>query len=138
MRMMYLAAAAALMVCAGSAYAQGGAIEVNLTGAAESPKGDPAGSGKATFRIDAAKGQVCYKLTVAGIGDPTAAHIHKGAAGAAGGPVVPLKAPKGGMVEDCATVAPDVAADMLKNPAGYYVNVHTAAFPGGAIRAQLG
>jgi hypothetical protein len=51
--------------------------------------------------------------------------------------VVPLKAPATGSVEDCATVAKDVAEDMIKNPGNYYVNVHNAEFPGGAIRGQL-
>jgi hypothetical protein len=141
MRMMYAAAGAALMLCAGAAYAQqaqgGRPIEVTMTGAAETPKGDPDGTGTASFRINPGQGQVCYKLTVANIATATAAHIHKGAAGTAGGPVVPLKAPSTGSVEDCATVSKDVAEDMIKNPGAYYVNVHNAEFPGGAVRAQL-
>jgi hypothetical protein len=139
MRILYFAAAAALTVCAGAAYAQQGGrpIEVTMTGAAETPKGDPDGTGTANFRINPGQGQVCYKLTVANIATATAAHIHKGAAGTAGGPVVPLKAPATGSIEDCATVSKDVAEDMIKNPGNYYVNVHNAEFPGGAVRAQL-
>jgi hypothetical protein len=125
---------------AGAALAQQGGrpLEVTMTGAAETPKGDADGTGTASLRINPGQGQVCYKLTVANIAAATAAHIHKGAAGTAGGPVVPLKAPAGGSVEDCATVTKEVAEDMIKNPADYYVNVHNAEFPGGALRGQLG
>jgi hypothetical protein len=131
---------AAGVVTAGIAFAQQGGrpLEVTMTGAAETPKGDADGTGTATLRINPGQGQVCYKLTVANIATATAAHIHKGAAGTAGGPVVPLKAPAGGSVEDCATVSKEVAEDMIKNPANYYVNVHNAEFPGGALRGQLG
>jgi hypothetical protein len=126
------------MSVGGLAHAQAAkAINVKMSGAAETPKGDPDGSGTAELRVDPDKGQVCYKLTVEKIGTATAAHIHKGAAGTSGGPVVPLKAPASGSINDCATVAKDVAQDILKNPANYYVNVHNAEFPGGALRGQL-
>jgi hypothetical protein len=123
---------------AGLALAQEKSITVKMTGAAESPKGDPDGTGTAMLKIDPGKGQVCYDIKVEKIAAATAAHIHKGAAGAAGGPVVPLKAPTSGSVKDCATVSATVAQDMIANPANYYVNVHNAEFPGGALRGQLG
>jgi hypothetical protein len=123
---------------AGLATAQEKTFNVKMSGAAEAPAGDPDGVGMAMLRIDPAKGQVCYKLTVDKIATATAAHIHKGAAGAAGGPVVPLKAPASGSIEDCATVAAAVAQDMIANPANYYVNIHNGEFPGGALRGQLG
>jgi hypothetical protein len=65
------------------------------------------------------------------------AHIHKAPAGANGPVAVPFTAPTNGASEGCATVAPDVAAAIAADPAGYYVNVHNAAFPGGAVRGQL-
>ena len=38
----------------------------------------------------------------------------------------------------CVTTTPAIAAAIIANPLGYYVNVHTTDFPGGAIRGQLG
>ena len=66
------------------------------------------------------------------------AHIHKAAVGAAGPVVVPLTAPASGKAEDCAPVAAELLGAILATPAGYHVNVHTAAFPRGAMRDQLG
>ena len=95
--------------------------------------------GHATVKVDAAKGQVCYDLMVEKLGSAaTMAHIHKAAADAAGPVAVPLKAPDAsGKVKDCTTVDPAVAKDIAANPGGYYVNVHTDQFKGGAIRGQL-
>jgi hypothetical protein len=38
----------------------------------------------------------------------------------------------------CATASASLIADILANPADYYVNVHTKEHPAGAIRSQLG
>jgi hypothetical protein len=84
------------------------------------------------------QGQVCYELSVKDIATPTAAHIHTGAVGASGPVLVPLAAPANGASKDCATLDKEKIADILKNPANYYVNVHNAEFPDGAVRGQLG
>jgi hypothetical protein len=123
----------------GLALAQEGGrpINVTMTGAAETPPGDPDGTGTASFRINPGQMQVCYTLKVSGIAAASAAHIHKGAAGASGAPVVPLMAPTSGTSEGCATTTREIAQDLIQNPSAYYVNVHNAEFPGGALRAQL-
>jgi hypothetical protein len=71
---------------------------------------------------------------------PVAAHIHKGRPNQAGGIVVPLTAPTTGdpgASSGCVTVDAALSHAILKNPHKYYTNVHTAAFPGGAVRGQL-
>ena len=95
--------------------------------------------GSAAFAgvLDPATGRLCYMINVPGLDQVTMAHIHKGAAGENGAPVVPLTAPTGGSSNGCATLAPDLVKAIVANPGGYYVNVHTAAFPGGATRGQL-
>lgn len=114
-------------------------MQTQLTGAAEVPgPGAEKGVGEATLTFDSDKGQVCYMLHATGSDAPTMAHIHKGGAGAGGGVVVELAAPTTGMSEGCAPVPADALADMVAHPANYYVNVHTAAFPRGAMRGQLG
>ncbi len=44
-----------------------------------------------------------------------------------------------GMLSGCVSgVDPALIGEIIANPAGYYVNVHTTPFPGGAVRGQLG
>lgn len=115
-------------------------LVIALTGAAEGPGlGDPDGSGTAELRIDPEQGQFCYSITVANIAPARLAHIHQSPVGEAGGPIiVHLEAPTDGNSEGCVAVAPVVARELLRNRAGYYVNVHNPEHPGGAVRGQLG
>lgn len=97
----------------------------------------PLGHGQVTVVVDPPKGTACFIMNVSGLSQVTAAHIHTGGAGETGSPVLPLEAPTEGASGGCQPVAADLAQALLGNPAGYYVNVHTAAAPGGAIRGQL-
>jgi len=136
--------AAALSACStipsGSARTTGRTLMIPLTGAAEGPGlGDPDGGGMAELLIDPVRGRFCYVLTVDGIAPAQLAHIHRSPVGEAGGPiVVHLEAPTDGESEDCMAIAPEVARSLLQSPAAYYVNVHNADHPGGAVRGQLG
>ena len=77
-----------------------------------------------------------------GIATPTEAHIHVGAAGADGDVAIPLF---GAGLPDTAiavtgsvTVSNTALLNQIEgNPAGFYANIHTAEFPGGAVRGQL-
>ena len=112
----------------------------SLSGAAEVPgPADPDGSGTATITINRGLSEVCWTISVTGITLPAiAAHIHVAPAGVAGPIVVPLTPPDAtGHSSGCATVDRDLAKAIAKDPAAYYVNVHTTDFPAGALRGQL-
>ncbi len=109
-----------------------------LTGANEVAPGDPDGAGTARVRVLGTLNQVCVRLEVRGISRATAAHIHRGVAGVNGPPVVNLDPPDNdGDEDDCDLVGDALADEIQANPAGFYINIHTADFPDGAIRGQL-
>ena len=121
------------------------AAEVTLTATlagvteGDSP-GDPDGTGSASIVIDVELGTACWELTAEGIEPVTQSHIHVGAAGVSGDVVVPLDVDGfEGTSEGCIEPMEDAAIlqDILDDPAGYYVNLHTEDFPPGAIRGQL-
>ena len=100
-------------------------------------RGIPDGSGTAALRVNPGLGEICYTLTVEGVAPIFAAHIHVGTADVAGPVVVPLAPPTSGTSSACATVDRDLALAIVRNPENYYVNVHNADFPAGALRGQL-
>ena len=115
----------------------GNNFSATLSGSSEVPPGDPDGSGRARVTINDAANTICTDLEVRDIGDVTAAHIHRGAAGVNGPPVVTLDAPDDNDSDDCDTKDDALVDEMRKNPGAFYVNVHTTAYPNGAIRGQV-
>ncbi|MEU6355910.1 CHRD domain-containing protein, partial [Streptomyces sp. NPDC047072] len=86
--------------------------------------------------------RVTFSLTWNGIARPTLGHIHEGAAGTNGDVKVGLfTTAMPSTVQSAAgqTEVTDAAlAKRLRtDPAGFYVNLHTKEFPGGAVRGQL-
>ena len=114
-----------------------GAAEVNAQGVPN--QGDPDGIGTATITLNYGQGTVCWELSVFGITLPaSAAHIHEAPVTAPGPVVVPLSAPDAsGFASGCATVDRELIKDIIQHPEEYYVNVHNADYPSGALRGQL-
>lgn len=115
-----------------------------LTGDAEVPPNDSEGAGLAEVTIDVRRGVLCFELTVTGVEpqEPAvgvgAAHIHAGTAGTNGGIVVGFGQGVDDFTTGCLNVEDaSLLRDLVRNPRAYYVNVHSAAFPGGEVRGQL-
>ena len=111
---------------------------VSLEGEVEVPPGDLDGTGTAEITVNVPQRRVCYELTVSGIDPATAAHIHPGAAGTTGPPLITLEAPTDGSSSGCVDdLDAQLVAQLLARPYEYYVNVHNATHPPGAVRGQL-
>jgi hypothetical protein len=114
-------------------------MSTDLTGAEEAPgPGDADGSGYVTLRLNPGRERICYTLEVEDIAPATAAHIHEAPAGSPGPVVVPLAAPTDGSSSGCVDVDREEILEIMQDPEEYYVNVHNADYPGGAVRGQLG
>lgn len=114
-------------------------LRTAMTGAAEVPgPGDADGKGNGVVRVDRSSGEICVVITTHGTAPLLAGHIHEQAPGAESGPVVvPLMQVSDMKFQGCA-VAPAVADGLLSEADEYYLNVHNAEFPNGALRGDLG
>ena len=92
------------------------------------------GSGSATVRVRSGGVSLCYTLTVTGLTNITAAHIHRVSTDAI---VVPLTAPTTGTSGGCVTVDKALLREILRDPGAFYVNVHTVSFPNGQVQGRL-
>lgn len=132
---------AATMIVAGCAMmsdAVGEKYSMTLSGGREIPgPGDRQGSGIADIIVDPNAPQICFTLEVDDIAPATAAHIHRGREGEAGPPVVTLEPPGDGESHGCLRVARAIASEINAAPADFYVNIHNADFPAGALRGQF-
>jgi hypothetical protein len=125
----------ATVAFAGPAFAE--KMKAALDGKAEVPANTSAAKGSADLDYDAASKKLSWKITYSGLSGPaTAAHFHGPAeAGKNAGVAVAIPNATASPVEGSATLTDAQAADLAAGK--YYINVHTAANPGGEIRGQV-
>ncbi len=111
-------------------------FHATLSGDAITEEGAADGSGDAEVVLSPMDGSVCYEITVENIGDAQAAHIHTGAAGEDGPPVVDFDVPTNGL-SGCVDADEETIRSISTSPSNYYVNIHTEEYGGGAVRGQL-
>ena len=148
-----------------AAFADGGkSIRETLTGYQEDPLVlSTSGSGEFQADVHAKRGEISYRLSYAGLEGVTQAHIHLGGRAQSGGIIVFLctNLGKGPTGTQACPAAPATISGTLRpadvigptgqgitagefdellaaiRAGGTYANVHTTAYPGGEIRAQL-
>ncbi|KAJ1446773.1 hypothetical protein M885DRAFT_545300 [Pelagophyceae sp. CCMP2097] len=141
-----LAAPASFYVNVHSVEFEGGAVRAQLAAPSSfdvtlegsnvpDSKGSPAGSGEIMLFLYDQK--VCFALTLTNV-VATAAHVHAGLMGANGGVTFAFFQVAAGGVSGCVAVTDGSQDLILSDPSAYYVNVHSAAYPDGAVRGQVG
>jgi hypothetical protein len=112
-------------------------FKARLDSKSEVPATTSSGSGTADIDYDPATKKLSWKLSYSGLSGPaTAAHFHGPAeAGKNAGVAVAIPNATSSPVEGSATLTDAQAADLEGGK--YYVNIHTAANPGGEIRGQV-
>jgi hypothetical protein len=136
-----LAAIASLAFCASvfvplAAHAEVIDFKATMNAATEVPAKDSKGTGDALASFDTTTKKLSYTVTYIDLTGPaTMAHIHGPALPGANAPVVIPFMPPASPITGSVTLTDAQAADLMAGK--YYVNVHTAANPGGEIRGQL-
>ncbi len=111
-------------------------LTASLSGQAEIPVAGN-GTGSATVTLKGRKRQICYSITLKGVGSVAAGHIHKGGKTVAGPIAVPLFDQATTKPSGCVAAQRSVIRAIRLHPRRYYVNVHNARYPAGAARGQL-
>lgn len=133
-------AGAALLAFTSRSQAASTTFKADLKGSTEVPSNTTSGTGSATITLDSATNAITWNVTFSGLtGAATAVHIHGPAPAGKNAGVMVWLSEKGktatSPVSGSATITAAQASDMINGQT--YVNVHTAANPGGEIRGQL-
>ncbi|MEX0628199.1 MAG: CHRD domain-containing protein [Cucumibacter sp.] len=133
-----LAAALALgLAGVGVAYAKTIALTAELSGLNEAPPNGVAATGLAEATFDTESMILDWTVTYEGLSGPAiGAHIHGPVEpGSNAGILIEFDPIEVSPITGSATLTQVQAADLLAGL--YYVNLHTAAHPGGEVRGQL-
>lgn len=112
-------------------------LEVEMSGAEVPGGGDPDGSATFKAEFDTEYGDLCYTVTVSRVTGAQGVHIHEAAAGETGKSIIDLQI-TGRDGDLCRANQPELLTAILDKPWDYYIDVHSAANPDGAVRGQLG
>jgi len=133
-----LVAASALVFASLGAHAATLNLKADLKASSEVPPKESAGVGALTATLNTETNEFKYHIEFSGLSGPVvAAHFHgPAAAGTNAKPQVPIKvSPIASPIEGSATLTPDQAKDLADGK--WYLNLHTAANPGGEVRGQI-
>lgn len=128
------------------AYVSGGPITyaAELRGANEAPPVNSSAFGSAFVTLDPVNANIAWEVNTSGIANPTISHIHRGPAGTAGPVIIDFATAQSPIVNGRTSGTRSISnlsgtdqANLVSAPGGFYVNVHSTAFPGGEIRGQL-
>lgn len=113
------------------------AFSTQMTGMNEVPPVATPATGRVDAVLDKNTRLLRWKISFTGLSGPaTAGHFHGPAAiGANASIALPFKGAVKSPLEGQATLTPAQATDLLTGK--WYVNIHTAAHPGGEIRGQM-
>lgn len=109
------------------------------------PAGDPNLSGSADLRVNPRRGTVCFDIdldqAVSGADTVVAVHIHPGDVAATCdaqdcAPPIDLDFANEGL-QGCTRAGKQLLSSLVDEPDQFYLHVHTARFPAGAVRGQL-
>jgi hypothetical protein len=132
-------AAGAVLLASNSPSYAATTFKADLKGSSEVPPNQTSGSGTLTATFDPATKMLTWNGTFSGLtGDPTAAHFHGPAeAGKNAGVAIWIStkgSPFASPFSGSATLTDSQASDLMSGL--WYVNIHTAANPGGEVRGQ--
>src|ERR1700678_2278662 len=131
------AAGAVLLASASPSFAATTQFKADLKGSTEVPPNTTTGTGSVTATFDPGSKELTWTGTYSGLTGPaTAAHFHGPAeAGKNAGVAIAIPNATSSPIDGSATLTDAQAADLTAGK--YYVNIHTAANPGGEIRGQV-
>ncbi len=135
-RLLALAATLALFLAA-PASAEVVSFSVVVNGANQVPPAATGGNGTLTAQYDTVTRILSWVIVYSGTSGPLrASHFHGPAGvGTNAGVALGLQGNLASPISGQATLTPEMAADLMAGL--WYLNMHTAAFPGGEIRGQL-